>query len=142
MIEQECKLVQLQAFRDSRGSLSPINFKNQFGFVPQRSFLLSVPAPNTIRGEHAHFKCVQAIQCLHGELEVAIVRFDFSMKHILSNSDSILIIPPLTWVSLKFKSADSIANVYASHPFDESDYIRNYEDFQIISKEIASRGEA
>jgi hypothetical protein len=47
----------------------------------------------------------------------------------LSSVEKILIIPVLHWITLKFLVKNSHVAVYASHPYDEADYLRNFEEF-------------
>jgi UDP-2-acetamido-3-amino-2,3-dideoxy-glucuronate N-acetyltransferase len=133
MNDPQVELIELQTVEDSRGILIPINFKDQLKFNPARSFLLTVSSPQTIRGQHAHIQCLQAIQCLQGEVKITLIGDNTSVQHCLSSSNFVLLIPVLTWVSIEFKTSDSYVIVYASHPYDESDYLRDFDDFQKIA---------
>jgi len=123
------RLISLNSFRDSRGVLTPIDFEKQIDFLPKRTFILSDSSLETIRGEHAHRDCVQAIQCLRGEVEISIDNGAEKSVEKLSGIEYVLLIPTLHWISLKFLETNSQVIVYASHPYEEKDYLRNYDEF-------------
>ena len=123
------KLISLNSVRDSRGVLTPIDFEKQIDFLPKRTFILSDSSLETIRGEHAHRDCVQAIQCLRGEVEISIDNGTEKSVEKLSGIEYVLLIPTLHWISLKFLETNSQVIVYASHPYEEKDYLRNYDEF-------------
>jgi dTDP-4-dehydrorhamnose 3,5-epimerase-like enzyme len=123
------RLISLNSFRDSRGVLTPIDFEKQIDFLPKRTFILSDSSLETIRGEHAHRDCVQAIQCLRGEVEISIDNGAEKSVEKLSRIEYVLLIPTLHWISLKFLETNSQVIVYASHPYEEKDYLRNYDEF-------------
>ena len=66
---------------------------------------------------------------LSGSFEV-VLDDGTSKKTILLNKPNVgLLIPTGIWRELQNFSSGSICLVFASDVFDESDYIRNYEDF-------------
>ena len=129
------RLISLNSIRDSRGVLTPLEFEKQFDFIPKRIFILSPSSVETIRGEHAHRQCIQAIQSLRGEVEVSIYNGTEASVEKLSHVENILLIPALHWISVKFLEHDSQVIVYASHTYDEEDYLRNYDDFLDLMKQ-------
>ena len=57
----------------------------------------------------------------------------------LSSVEKILIIPVLHWITIKFLVKNSHVAVYASHPYDEDDYLRNFEEFVAEANQISAR---
>lgn len=124
-----CALWQLPRFTDLRGSLSPLEFDRDLPFMPKRSFVVfDVPSAD-VRGEHAHRECDQFLIALHGELSVVVDNGASSAEVRLDRPDLGLFMPAGVWgVQYKF-SPDAVLGVYASHGYDNEDYIRSYSEF-------------
>jgi acetyltransferase-like isoleucine patch superfamily enzyme len=114
---------------DMRGSLSVGEFEKQIPFAPKRYFIVfDVPSKDT-RGEHAHRVCEQFLICVHGSCSVLVDDGVSRAEVLLSSRDEGLYLPPMTWgVQYKY-SPDALLLVFASHYYDETDYIRNYSEF-------------
>jgi UDP-2-acetamido-3-amino-2,3-dideoxy-glucuronate N-acetyltransferase len=114
---------------DIRGTLCVGELKQFLPFECKRFFMVyNVPSVET-RGEHAHRECHQFLICVTGSVTV-LVDDGFSRESFdLSSKDVGLYIPPMVWgVQYKY-SSDSVLLVLASHNYDKSDYIRNYNEF-------------
>jgi UDP-2-acetamido-3-amino-2,3-dideoxy-glucuronate N-acetyltransferase len=104
-------LHRLPLFGDLRGDLSVGEFEKDIPFKPQRYFLVFDVANAKVRGEHAHRMCQQFLE--------------FRLEHPRLG----LHLPPLVWgVQYKF-TPDAALLVFASHPYDPADYIRDYDEF-------------
>ena len=139
MENSSCRLISLRSVEDSRGVLTPLDFEKELKFLPRRTFILSASEVETIRGEHAHRVCVQAIQCIHGEVEVSIHDGRNLVTEKLSSVEKVLIIPVLHWITLKFLVKNSHVAVYASHRYDEADYLRDFEEFLAEANQNSAR---
>jgi UDP-2-acetamido-3-amino-2,3-dideoxy-glucuronate N-acetyltransferase len=126
---QGCKLIKLPAFHDMRGSLVACEYSKDLPFNPKRSFLVHSVKTDKVRGEHAHKECLQFLVVITGELSVVIDDGRNRQEVRLSSPEYGLLIPNGVWgVQYKF-SADAVLMVFASDPYCDKDYIRNYTDF-------------
>lgn len=124
-----CSLINLPNFLDMRGNLVAIEHSSDLPFSPQRSFLVYGVSSHKVRGEHAHKKCEQFLVVVSGELFVVVDDGVNRCEVKLSKPNQGLYIPSSIWgVQYRF-SKDAVLLVYASHPYEEEDYIRNYDDF-------------
>ncbi|WP_205350662.1 WxcM-like domain-containing protein [Vibrio cholerae] len=124
-----CSFVTLPQFSDLRGSLVAIEHNNSLPFLPQRTFLVYGVNNNKVRGEHAHKICEQLLVVVAGEVSVVVDNGEQRHEVRLDNPGIGLYIPPGIWgIQYRF-SKDAVLLVYASHPYDESDYIRDYDEF-------------
>jgi len=129
-------LWQLAAFDDLRGSLVVSEFGSDLPFVPQRTFFVHHVPSEDVRGEHAHRMCEQFLVCLKGSVHVVVDDGEHNREVRLDRPDRGLYMPPMTWgIQYKF-SADAMLMVYASHPYDSDEYIRDYGQFLNEKKEI------
>jgi len=119
---------------DMRGSLAAIEFASQCPFTPKRLFFVYGVPSTQVRGEHAHFKCHQFLIAVAGFVSVSVDDGKDRDSIILDSPNLGLYVPPLTWGSQYRFSHDAVLAVLASHEYDESDYIRDYESFRKIAK--------
>lgn len=57
--------------------------------------------------------------------------------HLLSDPSVGLYIPPMTWVSIYDFAPGSICHVVASNHYDETDHIRDYNEFLRVVLEMS-----
>lgn len=131
------QLFAMPRFRDSRGSLSVGEFAKTVPFEVKRYFLVFDVPGVEVRGEHAHRECHQFLICAKGT--VAVVADDGRAREefVLDTPDRGLYLPPMTWGIQYRYSADAVLLVFASHPYDASDYIRDYNEFLSLASEGA-----
>ena len=114
---------------DELGFILPMSF-GDFPFRPARAFYVGNVPKGTIRGNHAHKACHQLLVCLSGQILCELTKSDGSFESIVLNSPTdALHIPPKIWGKQVYVESNSQLLVFASHEYDETDYIRNWEDF-------------
>ncbi|TPJ30632.1 WxcM-like domain-containing protein [Mesorhizobium sp. B2-8-3] len=124
-----CELWRLPHFSDLRGELAPLEFGHNLPFKPLRSFLVYGVRSDKVRGEHAHRQCQQFLIATHGRLSVVVDDGHDRKEVSLADPSVGLYLPPGVWgIQYKFQP-DTVLLVMASHPYDASDYIRDYSDF-------------
>lgn len=121
--------IHMPVYSDVRGSLSVGNFADVVPFVPSRFFMVyGVPSRET-RGEHAHKKCSQFLICTVGSVRVLADDGHARADILLDSPHKGLLLPPMTWGTQYEYSSDAVLLVFASHPYDNDDYIRAYDEF-------------
>ena len=130
--ETDPRLHQLPKVVDIRGSLTVGEFERSIPFPVKRYFMVfDVPSVET-RGEHAHRECHQFLICVSGQVNVVADDGRTRREFLLDRPDIGLHLPPLTW-GIQYKySEDAVLLVFASHYYDNADYIRDYEEFRKI----------
>lgn len=121
-------LVPVTSVLDPRGSLMALEY-SAVPFVPQRSFAVMGVPSEELRGQHAHRKLHQFLVCLTGGVSVMIDNGEVQDEVRLDCPNIGLHIPPMVWGVQYRYSPDAVLLVLASAPYDDSDYIRDYEDF-------------
>ena len=122
---------------DLRGSLSVAEFEREIPFIPKRYFLVyDVPTAET-RGEHAHLQCEQFLIAVKGSVSVVVDDGSQRDEIILSQPQTGIYLPPMTWGVQYNYTSDAILLVFASEYYDPADYIRNYSEFLRITKRAA-----
>jgi UDP-2-acetamido-3-amino-2,3-dideoxy-glucuronate N-acetyltransferase len=123
------QIISLPKFSDIRGNLCVAEFERNIPFRVSRYFLIyGVPTIET-RGEHAHRTCHQFLVCVSGSCTVVADDGTSRQEFRLDRPDAGIYLPPLVWgVQYKY-SSDAVLLVFASHNYEEADYIRDYSQF-------------
>lgn len=125
----DCSIYELPQIKNRAGNITPIHNNIEVPFEIKRIFYLYDIPGGESRGAHAHKVCHQFLIAASGSFEV-LVDDGKSKRLIQLNRPYIgLHIPPGIWASEINFSSGSICLVLASHIFNESDYIRDYEDY-------------
>lgn len=133
----DCKVVLLPKITDPRGNLTFLEGERHIPFNIKRVFYLYDVPTEESRGAHAHKTLHQFIICLSGSFDVEIDDGEFQGKIHLNRPWKGLHIPPMIWAAEVNFDPGSVCLVMASELFDESDYIRTYEEFQAIRTELS-----
>lgn len=80
------------------------------------------------RGFHAHKECTQLLVCLEGRCVVTVGDGKARKEIVLDQPNLGLLIPPSIWAEQIYE-ADTILAVLTDRPYEETDYLRKYEDF-------------
>lgn len=116
----------LPAFEDIRGRLVAAEMADVLPFVPARFFLVHAVPSSEVRGEHAHRRCEQFLLCVKGSVHVLVDDGMSRQEIVLDRPEIGIHVKPLVWGTQYKYSADAVLLVFASHPYDADDYIRDY----------------
>ena len=125
----KCSLYIMRRFDDIRGSLSVGELPSELPFSPARYFIVfNVPSAEH-RGEHAHKKCKQFLICLKGSCRVLLDDGQNRCEVYLDSPDVGVFMLEMIWGTQYRYSPDALLLVFASNPYDDKDYFRDYSDF-------------
>lgn len=126
----DCSVIEVSKINNRAGNISIVEGLKNLPFTPHRVFYLyDIPAGEA-RGAHSHIECHQFIIAASGSFEVSLDD-GINKKTIALNRPFYgLHIPPGIWAHELNFSSGAICLVLASHPYNESDYIRQYSDFK------------
>jgi hypothetical protein len=118
---------------DVRGNLAfiqndilPFEFKRIY-------YLFDVPS-TSFRGGHSHINQHEILIALSGSFEVVLDNGLEKNKILLNKPNVGLLINTGIWRELQNFSSGAVCLVLASDVFEESDYIRDYDEFLISKK--------
>jgi dTDP-4-dehydrorhamnose 3,5-epimerase-like enzyme len=118
-----------QPHGDHRGQLVALEEFKDIPFNIKRVYYMYDTVPGIARGFHAHRKLEQILICVHGSCKILL---DDGMEKVvvpLDKPNEGLYIANNMWREMFDFSPDAVLMVLASQPYDEADYIRNYEEF-------------
>lgn len=118
-----------QQHGDKRGQLVALEAKQEIPFEIKRVYYIYDTLSDVRRGFHAHKELKQLLICVKGSCKILldngtekeIVSLDKPYKGIFVQSNM--------WREMYDFSSDAVLLVLASELYDESDYIRDYDEF-------------
>lgn len=125
----DCSLITLPRIASETGALTPVYGGAHVPFEIARVFYLYDIPGGADRGAHAHRECHQVLVSAMGSFDVLLDDGTAKRTVSLNRPYYALHVPPGIWAQELNFSAGGICLVLASHPYDETDYIRSYEEF-------------
>lgn len=132
------KLITLPKILDFRGNLSFFENCNQIPFEIARTYWIYDVPGGEVRGSHAFKDSHEFIIALSGSFDVILSDGENEVKYSLNRSYQGLYLPNLLWRSMENFSTNSCALIVSSIPYNSSDYIRDFQEFKILSNEAKS----
>lgn len=128
-------IIQLPKFLDARGNLSFIEEENHIPFKIKRAYWIYDVPGGEKRGGHAYKENEELIVALSGSFDVILD--DGKERNIFSLNRSYygLYVPKGTWREMQNFSTNSLALILSSTEYNESDYIRDYDEFKTYCDE-------
>lgn len=129
------KIIKLQNIDESRGNLTVAQGGRDFPFQIARAYWISNVPERDTRGGHAHRRLVEYVIAVKGSFSVTLDNGSEKATYRLSRPDEALLIDRCVWCRLDGFSADAVCLALASEPFDEDDYIHDYNEFLKLTSE-------
>ena len=103
-------------------------------FNIKRTFVVS-SLEKVERGKHAHKQCSQLLVALKGSCTVLCDDGCEKKEFLLNNPAEGLLVPPSIWAEQAYEK-DTILMVLTDRPYEEEDYLRDYDDFLMFRKAL------
>lgn len=129
MTIENCKLVELPRFLDSRGNLSFVEQLNHIPFEIKRTYWIYDVPGGEERGGHAFRKNEEFIIALSGAFDVVVDDGQQKKVFTLNRSYYGLYVPNGLWREIRNFSTNSFALEFGSVKYSAEDYIRDYDEF-------------
>ncbi|MEG1089913.1 MAG: FdtA/QdtA family cupin domain-containing protein [Citrobacter sp.] len=124
------ELIPLQIHGDDRGSLVALETEKNIPFIIQRVYYLFDTKNGVVRGYHAHKQLKQVAIAVRGSCCFTLDDGHERVDIVLNNPSQGLLIESFMWREMSDFSDDCVLMVLADSKFDESDYVRDYEEFK------------
>ena len=123
------KEIEISNFVDSRGNLHVAEFQRIGKFETKRIYFISNVPENDARGAHAHKSLNQVFFAVAGKFNLTVTDGKDSESVELNPKGKGYFLPSGYWRDLNNFSQDAVCVVLASEHYDESDYIRSYDQY-------------
>ncbi|KHS90846.1 dTDP-6-deoxy-3,4-keto-hexulose isomerase [Pectobacterium brasiliense] len=125
----QVKIIQLQTHGDDRGALVALEQEKNIPFEIKRVYYLFKTKEGVRRGFHAHKTLKQVAIAVRGSCRFLLDDGNEKVELVLDNPAQGVVIEPHFWHEMYDFSEDCVLMVLADQPYDESDYIRDYDIF-------------
>lgn len=127
---EDCRIIELPKIADARGNLTFVEGGNHVPFDIKRVYYLYDVPGGSDRGAHAHRKLHQFVISMSGSFDIVLDDGRQTKRFQLNRSYYGLYVCPMMWRYLDNFSSGAVCMVLASRPYDEADYIRDYDQFR------------
>ena len=114
---------------DSRGQLIALEEMKDIPFQIKRVYYMYDTGEGVVRGHHAHKSLQQILICIHGSCKISLDNGTEKKVIPLEKPYEGLYVSNTMWREMFDFSPDAVLLVLASELYDESDYIRDYDEF-------------
>lgn len=121
--------IAFQSKGDDRGSLVALESAKNIPFEIKRVYYIFDTKSGVVRGLHAHQDLSQVMVCLKGSCRVVLDNGSTKEQVVLDSPNKGLLIDSMLWREMHDFSEDCVLLVLANEHYDESDYIRDYDEF-------------
>lgn len=123
------RIVDLPQIHDPRGDLTFVEGGKHVPFEIARVYYLYNVPVDSERGGHAHRDLEQVIFALSGSFRIKLDDGANKSEFWLRDPRKGLYVNRMIWREMDAFSQGAVCMVLASHPYDESDYFRDYSEF-------------
>ena len=128
------KTLTFSTIGDNRGSLIALETLIDIPFDIKRVYYIFDTLSDVSRGFHAHRNLKQVLICVKGSCRILLDDGKRKENVILNSPQTGLLIEDLVWREMHDFSEDCVLLVLASEYYDETDYIRDYNEFKKVLK--------
>lgn len=125
----EPQFIDFQEHGDWRGQLVALEENKNIPFAVKRVYFMYDTLEGVVRGKHAHKKLHQILFCVAGACTVSLDDGKEKAEVRLDQPSRGLLIGPGIWREMYDFTPGAVLMVLASEYYDESDYIRDYQEF-------------
>lgn len=129
-----CRLIPLDVRGDERGRLVAIEGASDVPFAIARVYYVYSTSPGVTRGLHAHRALNQFAVAVAGSCSMLLDDGVHRVSVPLDDPETGLTLPPMVWHEMGDFSPDCVLMVLADAPYDEADYIRDYDEFLSLAR--------
>jgi dTDP-4-dehydrorhamnose 3,5-epimerase-like enzyme len=126
------KTIDFPPLGDERGSLVALEAHKTVPFDVKRVYYIFGTKPGVSRGFHAHRALQQVSVCVTGKCRMVLDDGQRREEVWLDSPTKGLLIGDLVWREMHDFSPDCVLLVLASEFYDETDYIRSYDEFKRV----------
>ena len=122
-------IINFKSLGDERGLLISLEQNRNIPFEIKRINYIFKTKRDVIRGYHAHKNLKQVAVCISGTCKFLLDNGKKKINVLLDSPSKGLLIDEMIWHEMYDFSEDCVLMVLADDFYDESDYIRDYNDF-------------
>jgi hypothetical protein len=127
---RNCRWIDVPGATDERGSINFLEPGKGIAFEPKRLFYLHHIAPGQWRARHGHRQSQLVTIAVSGSCRTHLDDGTDKQSVTLDDPSKALYMGPWVWHELTDFAPGTVIVVLASTPYDEADYLRDYDVFR------------
>lgn len=128
----DCSIIEIDKHHHEKGNISVVENNITVPFEVKRTYYLYDVPGGESRGGHAHKELRQLVIAASGSFDVTLDDGNVKRTFSLNRPYQGLLVVPGIWRELNNFSSGSVCLVLASMRYEEADYIRDYEEFEVF----------
>jgi hypothetical protein len=128
-VVKKAELRAIPSVENALGSIGVLEDPSLVPFSVERVYFIYDVPEGSERGSHAHKNLEQFMVAASGSFTVELDSGTTKESFVLDSPSVGLYVPPGMWRDLKGFAPNSVCLVLASTKYDESDYLRDYDEF-------------
>lgn len=131
---QGVKIIEFPKIPDERGNLSFFENNAHIPFSISRTYWIYDVPGGEVRGGHADKSLQEVIIALSGSFDVVLNDGVSEKTFTLNRSYYGLYVPKMIWRHMQNFSTNSLAMIVSDQPYDENEYLRNFDQYKDMVK--------
>lgn len=131
---QSVRIIEFPKIPDERGNLSFFENNVHIPFSISRTYWIYDVPGGEVRGGHAYKSLQEVIIALSGSFDVVLNDGVSEKIFTLNRSYYGLYVPKMIWRHMQNFSTNSLAMIVSDQPYNENEYLRNFEQFKEMVK--------
>ena len=133
---EDVKVLEFKELGDERGKLVVAESNKEIPFLIKRVFYIYGSDSTVVRGEHANKKSEFVLVNVAGTSKVDVEHVFGNKKTFFLNHPNMgLYLPKMIWKNMYEFSSDSVLLCLSNEPYDNTEYIRDYDEYSRIKDE-------
>ena len=132
---ENCPIITLHKHHHEKGNLSVVENFKELPFELRRIYYLYDIPGGEERGGHSHHNCEEFIIAVCGSFDIILDDGVTQRTINLNRSNVGILVKPGIWRVLNNFSSGAVCLVIASEEYDESDYVRSYDEFKKLTSD-------
>ena len=136
---QYIRLLELPGDKSIPQQISLLELDHRAPFPVKRVYWIHTLQAGEVRGMHAHKTMQQLLVAVSGSFLIKLNDGKSTLEFTLNTPTQALWLPPGLWRYITTLENQSTLLALASTHFDESDYIRDYQEFLTYANELSEK---
>jgi hypothetical protein len=136
---EACRTLELPRIESASGAITPVEGGAEVPFDIERVFFLYDVVAGAERGGHAHTRLEQVWVAAMGSFRAVLDDGSARRTVELRQPHVGLYIPTMVWADLVDFASGTVGVVLASRPYEEEEYVRDYDEFRRLVAATSSR---
>lgn len=130
-----CRILDMPVIGHEYGNIAVMENSANAPLQIRRVYYIYDVQSGAERGGHSHHNTTEIVIALCGSFDVTVDDGQRTRRISLNRPSHGLLLPTGIWRTLDNFSSGAVCLVLASEKFDEADYVRDYDEFKLLTRD-------